>query len=244
MDPYLEGDLWTTFHSQLAAEVARQLAPKLAPKYVALTEKRYLLDSGDDFEVLVQGRYPDVGIVETTRKGRSSKAATGLSAPIEIATVMAAPVPHFWVEVRDARRRRLVTLIELLSPANKRGRTRKQYLRKRNRVLASAVHLLEIDLVRQGKRVPMREPLPAGAYFVLLSRAARRPMTGVWPISLQEPLPTVPVPLLEKDPDVSLDLQAAFTQVYDLCRYDLILDYRQAPESRCQRHLPAGCAGR
>ena len=27
MDPYLEGDLWTTVHTDLCAEIARQLAP-------------------------------------------------------------------------------------------------------------------------------------------------------------------------------------------------------------------------
>src|SRR2546423_14685368 len=121
MDPYLEGDLWTTFHSQIAPEIARQLAPKIAPRYVALTEKRYILDSPEDLEVAIAGRYPDVGIVKVG-KGRGAASSERFSAaPLEMATVFAEEVPHFWIEIRDAKQRKLVTVIEVLSPANKRG---------------------------------------------------------------------------------------------------------------------------
>jgi Protein of unknown function (DUF4058) len=34
MDPYLEGSLWTTFHFSLAAEIVRQLSPKVPPRYL------------------------------------------------------------------------------------------------------------------------------------------------------------------------------------------------------------------
>jgi hypothetical protein len=64
MDPFIEGDQWTTFHSQLAVEIARQLVPKVAPRYVALTEKRYVLDTAEDLEVVIEGRYPDVSVVK------------------------------------------------------------------------------------------------------------------------------------------------------------------------------------
>ena len=42
MDPYIEGDLWTPFHTQIGVEIARQLAPKIAPRYVAIPEKRFV----------------------------------------------------------------------------------------------------------------------------------------------------------------------------------------------------------
>jgi hypothetical protein len=89
---------------------------------------------------------------------------------------------------------------------------------------------MEIDLLRKGQRVPMQQPLPAAPYFVFLSRAEKRPMTEVWPISLNQPLPIVPVPLLPDDADILLDLQQIFTAVYDLLGFDLALDYSQAPE--------------
>jgi hypothetical protein len=36
MDPYLEGSLWTTVHFSLSAEIVRQLAPKVRPRYLVL----------------------------------------------------------------------------------------------------------------------------------------------------------------------------------------------------------------
>ena len=68
--------------------------------------------------------------------------------------------PHVSVEIRDTSQRRLVTAIEILSPTNKRGAGHQEYLAKRQRLLLSTVHLLEIDLLRMGERVPMKQPLP------------------------------------------------------------------------------------
>ena len=76
----------------------------------------------------------------------------------------------------------------------------------------------------------MQKPLPSNAYFIFLSRAEKRPLTEIWPISLKEPLPVVPIPLLPGDADVALDVQQVFTTTYDLLGYDLALDYTQAPE--------------
>lgn len=121
-------------------------------------------------------------------------------------------MPHFTVEIRDRANRQLVTAIEVLSPTNKRSEGYAEYLAKRRRLMVSSVHLLEIDLLRLGQRVPMRQPLPSAPYFVFLSRAPDRPIIEVWPVSLAEPLPVVPVPLLPGDADVPLDLQQAFYQ--------------------------------
>jgi hypothetical protein len=134
------------------------------------------------------------------------------------------------VEIRDTAKRNLVTVIEFLSPTNKRGDGRREYLKKRSQLLLSTSHLLEIDLLRKGRRVPMQRPLPGAPYFVFLSRAGKRPHTDIWPIGLDHPLPTVPVPLGKGDPDVALDLELAFTNVYDVCRCDLLIDYTKPPE--------------
>jgi hypothetical protein len=139
-------------------------------------------------------------------------------------------IPHVSVEIRDTSQRQLATAIEILSPTNKRGEGRREYLTKRQRILLSDVHLMEIDLLRAGERVPMQQALPRQPYFVFLSRAEERPLTDVWPIALCEPLPSVPVPLLAGDADIWLDLQAAFTAAYDLPGYDLIVDYSQPPD--------------
>jgi hypothetical protein len=247
MAPYLEGDLWTTVHPQLAAAITRQLMPKLRPRYVPLTQQRLVMGTPEDVAIEEADLYPDVGIVRGAKKrGSAGKAAALAAAPLTLTTVMSAPVPHSWVEIRDTQNRRLVTAIEFLSPTNKRGAGRKEYLRKRQKLLRSTAHLLEIDLLRQGKRVPMRQTLPAADYFVFWSRAGKRPKTEAWPIGLDESLPTVPVPLLAPDADVPLELQTAFANVYDLCGYDLSVDYAKSPKvplsaawrSRAAERLP------
>jgi len=207
MDPYLEADLWTSVHAQLGSEIARQLAPKLRPRYVALAVERFVLDQPDEVSIETTSLYPDVGTVTTG------------STP---------GVPHISIEIRDTKNRRLVTAIEILSPTNKKGRGRRQYLAKRRRLLMSTSHLMEIDLVRVGQRVPI--PLPPAPYFVLLGRVESQSILEVWPISLREQLPVVPVPLLPGDSDVSLDLQLALTNIYDLCGYDLLVDYTEEAE--------------
>lgn len=52
----------------------------------------------------------------------------------------------------------------------------------------------------------------------------------VWPIQLSEPLPVVAVPLRPPDPDVTLDLQVALSNIYDRARYDLSIDYSRQPD--------------
>ena len=112
---------------------------------------------------------------------------------VEIQDTRSSPVPHVTVEIRSTDGRRLVTAIEILSPTNKRGDGRKEYLTRRMRILRSMAHLLEIDLLRKGQRVPMQQALPDKSYFVFLSRAEERPLSDVWPITLHQTLPAVPV---------------------------------------------------
>ncbi len=245
MDPYLEGSLWTTLHAQLAAEIARQLAPKLRPKYIALTTERFVMEIMDDVEITRASVYPDVSVATPEASFHTpDRMATLTPAPLRLATVMPTPVPHFSVEIRDTARRELITAIEILSPANKHGEGRREYLIKRQRLLLSSVHLMEIDLLRAGQRVPMQQSLPSMPYFVFLSRSENRPITEVWPVDLNSPLPAVPVPLLDSDPDVPLDLQLALTTIYDLLSYDLIIDYARPPDVPLEGQAAAWAAER
>ncbi len=231
MDPYLEGPHWMSVHSQLIAEIARQLTPRLRPRYLALTNERFVADSGDDVSVTRTSIYPDVGVADA-RPGPAAGGAAVAAAPVRLATVAPTSVPHVTVEIRDTENRELVTAIEVLSPTNKRGAGRREYLTKRRRTLLSSAHLLEIDLLHDGRRVPMRQPLPPAPYYAFVGRAEIRPLTDVYAIPLAAPLPAVPVPLSPGDADVSLDLQLALTTIYDLCGYDLAVNYARPPKVR------------
>jgi hypothetical protein len=144
---------------------------------------------------------------------------------------MEAPEKGYTVNIYDARNEQLVTAIEILSPANKQiGHDAYfQYRRKRQRLLLSEAHLMEIDLLRGGERLPFDKPLPPAPYFVSLSRANKRPKAELWPLYLQEAMPLLPVPLLHPDPDVPLDLNAIIADIYEIGAYGLRIDYTVPP---------------
>jgi hypothetical protein len=232
MDPYLEGPSeWPSVHHELTSEIGRQLAPKLRPQYMVRAARPFVSEMPEGIIIAHRSMYRDVGVYENKPPRTLRESATAVTnAPLEMRTIMPDEVPHVTIEIRDVANRGLVTAIEVLSPTNKRGEGYKEYLGQRARILSSTAHLMEIDLLRMGKRVPMERPLPDVPYFIFLSRANRRPITEIWPIRLQDLLPTVPVPLLEDDPDGILDLQAAWTSAYDAFGYDLSVDYARPPE--------------
>jgi hypothetical protein len=155
------------------------------------------------------------------------------AAPLTGAAVMEVPTRYGRIEIRTIADDTLVTAIEVLSPTNKRpgAEGADAYEKKRQEVFRSAAHLLEIDLLRGGRRPHLARPatLPAVPYFVFLSRAERWPEIAIWPCALHVPLPTVPVPLRSPDPDVALPLTDLVQQVYRSARYDLQVDYREPP---------------
>ena len=124
---------------------------------------------------------------------------------------------------------KLVTLIEILSPSNKlRGRDRETYEHKQQQVLESDANLIEIDLLRAGERVYgnlmlagviEQLPSPVPDYLVLVNRASKRHLQEaayqIFPISLREALPCIPVPLRDEYADVPLDMQYVVNRVYD-----------------------------
>jgi hypothetical protein len=97
-------------------------------------------------------------------------------------------------------------------------------------VLKSNAHLSELDLLRGGERLPTNEPVPPADYYVFVCREHRRPRAELYPWSLRQPLPIIPMPLKDGDPDVALDLQTLITTVYDQACYDISLDYRRPVE--------------
>ncbi len=236
MDPYLEGEMWQEFHDRLANQISVQLMPLLSPKYVALLAKRYVIDrSGLGIFNLPLERivYPDVHVVAppgTPSMAVPSGAGAAVAAPAaELPSPIPEEVPLLSVEIRDVAQRRLVTLIEILSPVNKHGEGARDYAERRGELLQTQTHLLELDLLRHGTRIPLLGQPPPAPYYVYLSRTQRRPFTQVWAIGWREPLPTVPVPLLPPDPDVPLDLQAAVKACFDLVGYERLLDYSSPP---------------
>ncbi len=229
MDPYLEGPKWSTVHFDLIGQIAWQLAPKIQPKYRAFTNSQVILASLDPLEIpRVRLRLPDVGIYDkgvATATGPTSTA----TAPLKLMAVMPELIEQKILEIRESESDALVTAIEVLSPSNKRGDGLIEFQQKRREYLAGPAHYLEIDLLRIGKRFPIATTLPSVPYFIFLSRADQRPCVDTWPITLDQPLPKVPVPLLDGDPDVELDLQSAWNSIFEHYGYDRLADHTVNP---------------
>lgn len=232
MDPYIEDpDIWSDFHSNMAPEIQAQLNRTIRPRYVARLVPRVTYEVVEIAQI--RGVRPDVGVwqPQPPAEERPEAVATILPAPVESLVSLELPLRLLGVEVRATGTLELVTAIEILSPVNKRPghEAYRQYQRKRRELLRSTAHLLEIDLLRGGERPPLERPVPPAPYYVVLSRADRRPTVEVWPLQLQDPLPVVPVPLLEPDPDAPLDLGAAVAAVYERGGYADLIDYRRPP---------------
>jgi len=234
MDPYLEApDIWVDFHGRLAEVISSDLNRKLPARYVARLSPRVVYEFVEIAET--RGIRPDIGVYETQTMERAetptAAAVTTITAPVTSLVALEEPVRLFSVEIREVGTMRLVTAIEILSPANKRSghEAREEYLEKRRSLLRSSAHLIEIDLLRGGERMPLEKPVPKAAYYIILSRVQKRPVVEVWPVQIWDKLPTIPVPLLHPDPDVPLDLNSVVASVYERGAYDRIIDYRQPP---------------
>ena len=232
-DPFLEDQAWPDFHSEFISSIRALLTPALRPRYIARVEERvYLKYDPVDASRPVR---PDVTVLrDTGRDAWAGGIATVVIAePILVPLPMPEEVKETFLEVRLRETHEVVTVIEVLSPTNKRGGSsgQKEYLAKREAMLQSRTHLVEIDLLRGGQRMPTAKPLPPCDYVALVSRGNRRPIAQVWAFTLRHRLPIIPIPLAGQDSDISLDLQKAFDSAYDRAGYDYSTDYRAALET-------------
>jgi hypothetical protein len=229
MNPYLEqNDTWDDFHPSFLMHARDSLTGKVGPNYLVKIEVRLLLHELSAVERRFVGR-ADVGVTTLPGTVPTARPASAVIAPVQLQLPAVEIERHISIEIRDRRNRRVVTVIELLSPSNKApGSDRDDYLAKRRQVLAGMTHLVEIDLRRGGTRPALPE-LPPCDYYVLVSRYEQRPKLDLWPIGLRERLPVIPIPLLLPDPDVTLDLQAVLDHTYDAADYGKYI-YDEMPE--------------
>ncbi len=238
MDPYIEAcGLWEGFHNRLIHKIDESLAQVLPRGYTIDTAVRsyvVVMEPEGKEERLVK---PDVAVTEPTpgrKKPQKKKGAEAVAAAAEEAesvpmqAFVAEKFEETFVEVyAEGEERVLVTCIEVLSPSNKRRGTEgwKEYERKRQAMLLGRANFVEIDLLRGGQRMPMLTPWPDSPYALLVCRASRAPHCRAWPAHFRRRLPVIPVPLLEPDPDLTLDLQPLIDGIYALGRYDERIDY-------------------
>ena len=229
MDPYIEDQEWEDFHARFNTALSELLAPGVEPRYIVRVERRVYVEHGLSDEDQV--RWADVALIESDRNAPvavSEPAATGVMLePVECVLPMPQERRETFLVIRERETMEVVTIIETLSPANKRASSdgRGQYLAKREEILQSRTNLVELDLLRGGRRLPMRKKMPPGDYYAIVSRGHTRPRADVFHWTLRDPLPAIPIPLKKGEPEVQIDLQQVFRTVYDRARYQLSVDY-------------------
>jgi hypothetical protein len=228
MDPYLERpDRWGGVHSALIGVIREVVARQVAPRFFVDSEDYvYILGYLDPGRSYVR---PDLSIIEAAPMGSVSAARSRIAAPLllEMPEVLEVRAP--FLKIVDTLNREVVTTIEVLSPINKVSGSNghEEFLRKREKVLRSTSHWLEIDLLRAGVR-PTTIPVDRD-YSAVLHRARDREHMEAWLIGVRQVLPTIAVPLLPEFDDVPLSLQEAVDTVYTRYRYDTAIDYEADP---------------
>lgn len=234
MDPYLEHpEVWPGVHLLLIAALSESLAPQLRPKYSVSVEVRMYETTGE--QSLLVG-IPDVVVQKNARQAQQSSAnvavAETTTEPVLVQVPMPVSVRQGFLAVREVATQEVVTSIELLSPVNKRAGTGRQtYENKRQKVLSSATHLVELDLLRAYEPMLMYGNVErlTSDYRILVSRSDLRPQAELYAWNLQERIPGFPLPLREGDQEPIVNLQQLLTTIYDRSGYDLKLDYQQNP---------------
>jgi len=232
MDPYLEDPaLWSDFHSTFINYWREAIADLLPDHYEARIGDRVSLTEG--FDGPGKRIIPDVsihrgGAVPADRPAPAG-GGVGVLEPVTIPLLILDPAHEAYIEILGRPGRSLVAVLELLSPSNRVGAGRESYLAKRNAVIAQDVHLLELDLLLGGQRIPLAGSVPAGDYYAFLSRSDRFPNCEVYAWSIRRPLPTLPIPLVAPDPDLRVDLGAVFATAYERGRYARSLTYGAPP---------------
>jgi hypothetical protein len=234
MDPYLEKPaFWPGVHNRFVVYLADRLTPMLGRRYIATIEARIYYERPDHSNV------PDVLLLERAKRRRPTRAPRGDAvavaeddAPV-ILRVDPIEVSESYIAIHDRESGlKIVTVIELVSPANKgRGQGRGSYLAKQRQVLRSDAHLVEIDLLRKGRHVLA---VPEGMlrrqadydYLISVNRAREdRGEFELYPRGLRQRLPHIRIPLAGNDLDVQPDLQAVLAQTYEAGRYRDLIRY-------------------
>lgn len=232
MDPYLEGSDWPDFHNSLAYVIKKTLAPQVAPAYVVRLEKYVLLDTEPAQSLGIV--YPDLEVWQKPPGSMSEPSVLYESSPILTPPTLTIPLPGPIevrvpvVEIRDMENKRLITSIEILSPVNKRSPAFENYVKKQQKLHEKGVHLLEIDLLRQGRR-RLKHPVAVSAHYLVSLLRGDRPAADLWAIDIRDFLPVIPVPLKAPDGDAILDLQKVFDTVYEESFYAGTLPYKKDP---------------
>jgi hypothetical protein len=230
VDPYLESQhYWPDFHATFINYWREAVADVLPDHYEVRIDERFsLVERPPETTRRIE---PDLGIARRGPARAAPAASPGISTlePVTIPLVIEDERRETYIRILHRPDRALVAVLEVLSPANKEQPGYGAYLEKRQAILHQKVHLVELDLLLSGRRMPLARDYPAGDYFALVAPGNRRPDCDVYAWGVRQALPTLPIPLLPPDPPIRINLGAVFSTTYDRGRYVRSIDYSAAP---------------
>jgi len=124
------------------------------------------------YDNTVQRIRPDISIAKLVDSETRPTAIGGLATlePVKLPETIEEEVREASIEIHNRRNRWLVTILEVLSPANKTEPGRSTYFAKRGTIIQQPIHLVELDLLRAGRRHRFARELPPGDYYAMVSR--------------------------------------------------------------------------
>jgi hypothetical protein len=233
LDPYLEAR-WSDVHQRLITYAADQLGPQLPTDLRARIEEHVFVEAQTE---QVRRIVPDVHVspypLSKSKPSAFSETGTTVAEPA-VSLFDDEAQTQGYIEIRERAGGKVITVLEVLSPANKvPGEGQRLDLQKQRELLHSDTNLVEIDLIRSGDRViafpQHRIPVQNQRDGLVCVRCAwSERARELYVLPFRQRLPSIPIPLRQADAPVLLDLQALLDQCYRNGRYDDI-DYSQPP---------------
>lgn len=234
MNPYLETrGLWPEIHNRLIGAIAAFLRRSLPLRYSVVTEERLVIGHNPPEEPRRRYAIPDV-VISGAAARPGPQLARRETAPSAVSVVIpeAYQTRQQFLTVREQSRGYAVAVLEILSPSNKYpGDGRREYNDKRQRILQSATHLVEIDLIRVGDPLPVAGYDGDAPYRILVSRNESRPAADLYPFGLQSAIPDLVLPLLNDTDEPTLRLGEIVNDIYLQGYYGSgpLIDYTDDP---------------
>ncbi len=230
IDPYLESQhYWPDFHANFVPAWREAVGAALPGHYEArIDEQVEILELDPNGSRFIR---PDVAVIH--QPGTSPRAPAREPSGSGLATLEAVTIPfpvmeevrERWIKIIHRPSRKLIAVLELLSPTNKTNPGRGQYLAKRSQLFVESLHIVEVDLLLGGQRLPMARSLPQGDFYVITARSDQRPRAEVYTWTLRDKLPVIPIPLLKPDQDIFVDMAAVYAIAFERGGYANSIDY-------------------
>ena len=230
MNPWLESPaLWHDVHQSLIIALRDDLAVRLRPRYFVAVETHTYVTLPPELSTRI--RYPDLLILQRSQAKpvATATAATDYDPYLKVELPLD-PLEEGYLEVRLVTTGEVVTVIELLSHANKQGgRSREDYIQKRESLLGAYVHFVELDLLRAGAPMPHAE-VDGSGYRLFIRRRDEPREARLYPFGVRQRIPVFPLPLLPDDAEPPVNINALLAGLFERAGYELVLDYTRPPE--------------